>query len=83
MPFHPPIIDARYDQGRKAYTDGFSPRELTNLLNLFDAMHEQPDLSNEQHAEIAASGPSLILGYVEGVIDDIRIIASGRRGQKA
>lgn len=77
---HPPIIPARHAQGLASYRAGLSIAELNGILSEIDAMHDQPDVSIEQHNEIAASAPSLIAGYADGLIDDIRLLANARRG---
>jgi len=79
---HPPIIPARHAQGLAAYRGGLSIRELIGITDEIDLMHEQAK-TDEEHQEIEASGPSLIMGYAEGVIEDIRLIAAQRRGQRA
>ena len=83
MSRHPVIIDASYTQGTEAYRAGTTLRNIIKTLGEIDLRHEQPDLSNEQHEEIVNSGQSLIAGFADGLIDDIRNIASARRGQRA
>lgn len=80
---HPPIIPARHSQGLAAYRAGLTIRELVGTADEIDRMHDDPNLTNEQHEEIAASGPSLIAGFADGLIEDIRTIAAARRGQTA
>lgn len=82
MPRHV-IVPARYEQGLSTYRSGGTLRELMRTAGEIEAMHEQPDLSNEQHEEIANGAPSLITGFADGLIEDIRHIASSRRGQTA
>lgn len=79
---HPPIIPARHTQGLAAYRAGLSIRELVGSLEEIDRMHAEAK-TDEEHEEIAASGPSLIAGFADGLIDDIRLLASARRGQRA
>lgn len=79
---HPPIIPARHSQGLAAYRAGHSIAELIGITEEIERMHEQAQ-SNEEHREIEASGPSLIAGFADGLIEDIRLLASARRGQKA
>jgi hypothetical protein len=83
MSHHPPIIPARHSQGLAAYRAGLSLAELNGVLREIDAMHEKPELTNEEHDEIAHSGPSLIAGFADGLIDDIRLIANTKRGLRA
>jgi hypothetical protein len=80
---HPPIIPARHAQGLAAYRAGHSIAELIGISEEIDRLHDQPDLTNEQHNEISAAGPSLIAGFADGLIDDIRLLAGARRGQRA
>lgn len=83
MRSHPPIIPARHQQGLAAYRTGLSILELMGIQDEIDAMHAKPDLTHEEHDEIAAAGPSLVAGYADGLIEDIRLIAATRRGQRA
>ncbi len=83
MSRHPPIIPTRHAQGLSAYRAGLTIRELIGISDEIEAMHKQPDLTNEQHNEIDASGPSLIAGFADGLIEDIRFIANNKRGQRA
>jgi hypothetical protein len=87
MSRHPVIVPARYTQGLSAYRAGLSIKEIISTFEEIEQMHEQPDLSNEQHEEIANAGPSLIAGFADGLIDDIRKLASStsitRRGASA
>lgn len=82
MSRHPPIIAARHTQGLAAYRAGLTIAELYGLNEEIDRMHETAK-TNEEHEEISASGPSLIAGFADGLIDDIRLLASTRRGQRA
>lgn len=81
------IVEARYNQGLAAYRGGLSIREVITTFEEIDLMHEQPDLTNEQHEEISNAGPSLIAGFADGLIDDIRKLAGStnitRRGASA
>ena len=87
MSRHPVIVPARYTQGLSAYRAGLSIKEIISTFEEIEQMHEQPDLSNEQYEEIANAGPSLIAGFADGLIDDIRKLASStnitRRGASA
>ena len=87
MSRHHVIVPARYTQGLSAYRAGLSIKEIISTFEEIEQMHEQPDLSNEQHEEIANAGPSLIAGFADGLIDDIRKLASStnitRRGASA
>lgn len=82
---HPPIIPARHAQGLAAYRGGLTIAELVGITGEIDRMHEQAT-TNEEHEAIEASGPSLIAGYADGLIEDIRSLI-GRpipsRGHKA
>lgn len=79
---HPPIIPARHAQGLASYRSGLSIAELMGISEEIEAMHETAK-TNEEHDEIAAAGPSLIAGFADGLIDDIRLLANTRRGQRA
>lgn len=79
------IVPARFSQGTAAYRGGQSLSELSETLRNIDAMHETAQ-SVEEHDEIAASGPSLILGFVDGFLEDFRAIVgaqTSRRNQRA
>ena len=83
---HPVIVPARYTQGLSAYRAGLSLKELLSTLAEVDQMHEQFDLTKEQHEEISNSCQSIVAGFADGVIDDIRYLRSSnlqRRGQSA
>jgi len=85
----PVIIEARHKQGLAAYRAGLSLRELYSTLDEIERMHEQVQGADAtvQHEEIANSGPSLIAGFADGLIDDIRNLARStvfqRRGVSA
>ncbi len=80
---HPHIIDARHKQGLAAYRSGLSLRELIGVFEEIDEMHNHERLTNEQHDAIDNAGPSLVAGFADGLIEDIRLLASARRGQRA
>lgn len=79
----PPFSAARHAQGLAAYRAGQSIADLTRTLQEVERMHEQPDLTNEQHEEIAAAAPSLMSGFADGLIEDIRLLTNRGRGQRA
>jgi hypothetical protein len=90
MPRHPVIIPARHAQGLAAYRAGLSLREVIGTFEEINRMHEQVQPSEnaiDEHDEIDNAGPSLIAGFADGLIDDIRNIARSpnltRRGQSA
>ena len=83
MARHPVIVTARHSQGLAAYRAGLALKELFPILAEIDLLHKQPDLSNEQHEEIENSGSSLIVGFADGLIDDIRFLRTPPRGQRA
>lgn len=80
MRSHPPISPARHAQGLAAYRSGQSIKDLMALQDEIDRMHEQAT-TNEEHDEIAAAGPSIIAGFADGFIDDIRTLARSHRPQ--
>lgn len=77
------IVPARHAQGLAAYRSGLSLIAVTDLLSKFEEMHNQPGLSNDQHEEIDASGPSLLAGFLDGLIDDVRSLAGRSTGNRA
>jgi hypothetical protein len=79
---HPPISPARHAQGLAAYRSGKSLKELIGLVAEIDAMHT-PEMTNEEHDEIQAAEPSVICGFADGFLEDIRTLANQRRGQRA
>jgi hypothetical protein len=78
MARHPVIITARHNQGLAAYRAGLTLKELITVFGDIELMHEQPDLSPEQHEEIDDAGPSLIAGFADGLIEDIRSLRPQR-----
>src|ERR1035437_8984004 len=77
------IVTARHNQGLAAYRAGLTLKELiTTILAEIDLMHEQPDLSDEQREEIDDAGPSLIAGFADGLIDDIRFLRASNRPRR-
>jgi hypothetical protein len=84
MSRHPPISPARHAQGLALYRTGQSLQSLFKVLNDIEAMHEQPNLTDEQHDEIQAAPSGVMLGFGDGLIEDIRTLATSvRRGQRA
>lgn len=98
----PHINEERYRQGLAAYRAGHSMRDLINVGEEIErsaeaAMDELRSRSEggtpeemakrEEFYKTRSEGmPSLIAGYADGFIDDIRMIARGsgqRRGQTA
>ena len=83
---HQKIIPARHSQGLSAYRGGQSLADLHETLRLIDKMHETAE-THEQHAEIADAAPSLVLGYVDGILEDFRAIVGAlttrRQGTRA
>jgi hypothetical protein len=85
------VVAAHHAQGLAAYRAGLSIKEIMTISGEIELMHEQvphgAEDANAQHDEIAAAGPSLIAGFADGLIDDIRNIARSpgfqRRGQSA
>ena len=76
------IVEARHAQGLQAYRAGHSIRDLVGITETIDAMHQKDGLSNEEHEEIDNATPSLLAGFLDGLIEDIRSLRPGR-GQRA
>lgn len=80
------IIPARHQQGLAAYRAGLTVRELIGISDEIEQMHEQVEeveggpSARDQHEEIANAGPSLIAGFADGLVTDIRMLANSRRG---
>lgn len=78
----PSIVQPRYDQGLAAYRAGHGIRHVVDVLDEIErtarAAKEDPGPSFGHDA-----GPSVIAGFADGVIADIRTIAAQRRGQTA
>jgi hypothetical protein len=90
MSRHPVIVPARYTQGLSAYRAGLSIKEIISTFEEIERMHEQVqpgENADAEHDEIANAGPSLVAGFADGLIDDIRKLASStnitRRGASA
>jgi hypothetical protein len=79
------VTPARHAQGLSAYRAGRSIRELITTFEEIEQMHEQAT-TNEEHEEIDNAGPSLIAGFADGLVEDIRTLRTlvqARRGQTA
>ena len=83
----PHLSEARHAQGLAAYRSSQSIKDLINLAETIDAMHDRPDLSNEEHDEIANALPSVMAGFADGFLEDFRSILHSptisRRGPSA
>jgi hypothetical protein len=71
------IVAARHTQGLSAYRAGRSIRELITTFEEIEQMRDQAT-PNE---EIDNAGPSLIAGFADGLIEDIRALAHALRNQ--
>jgi hypothetical protein len=87
---HFTLVNARHTQGLAAYRAGLTLKELITTAEEIDLMHEQVqpgENAHAEHQEIANAGPSLIAGFADGLLDDIRKLANStnltRRGQSA
>jgi hypothetical protein len=78
MSFRNMIVAYRYAQGQAAYQTGHHLKDLFPIMEEIERLHEQPDVTNEQHDEIAAGVHSLAVGFADGVIADIRNLARAR-----
>lgn len=78
----PSIIQSRYDQGLAAYRAGHGIRHVVEVLDEIErtARSAQEDPGPEYNHD---AGPSVIAGFADGLIADIRTIAGQRRGQTA
>jgi hypothetical protein len=72
------IVADRYAQGQAAYRAGHHIKDLFPIMEEIERLHEQSAITNEQHDEIAAGAHSLIVGFADCVIDDIRNLARAR-----
>lgn len=82
----PQLIEARYQQGLNAYRAGQTIREMILLGDEISAMHQQPDLTDEQHDEIAYAPGSIAAGFADGFLEDFRSLIGNpvpRRGHTA
>jgi len=77
------IVNDRYVQGQAAYRAGHHIKDLMHISDELERLHDDPSLTNEQHSDIAASAQSLVIGFADALIDDIRTIARGRANQRA
>lgn len=78
----PSIVQSRYDQGLAAYRAGHGIRHVVEVLNEIETIargaQEDPGANFNHDA-----GPSVIAGFADGLIADIRLLANQRRGQTA
>lgn len=68
---------AKYEEGRHAYTHGVT------VLAIAEAVEHEHKAAGEQNADWRThqnAAQSLMLGFVEGVVADIRKIAGSARG---
>jgi hypothetical protein len=77
------LVHDRHAQGLAAYRAGHSIKDVCKITEEIEAMHEKPDLSDDEHDEIAASTPSFLLGFADGFLEDFRRMSSARRGATA
>ena len=68
---HQHIVEARYTQGLAGYRAGHTIRDLIEIADTF-----------EQDGENDDEMPSLMVGFLDGLIEDIRSLRPVR-GQKA
>jgi hypothetical protein len=66
------VVADRYAQGQASYRAGHHLRDLFPIMEEIERLHEQADLTNQQHDEIAAGAHSLLIGFADSLIDDIR-----------
>lgn len=92
----PSIVQSRYDQGLAAYRAGHGIRHVVEVLDEIERgargdrgayeVKSGPDFSDIVDPGPSFgrdAGPSLIAGFADGVLADIRAIAGQRRGQTA
>lgn len=82
----PLLSPARHAQGLASYRAGHSISHIFDVFEEIKKLHEQPGLTHEQHDEIENAGPSMIAGFSDGALEDLRLIASAlraRRGETA
>ena len=82
MPRHH-IVGARHAQGLQAYRAGHTIRDLVGIAEAIDEMYKEDDLSDEEHQEIKDAIPSVMAGFLDGLIEDIRTLARPRQGTRA
>jgi hypothetical protein len=80
MPRVTNLVPSQYEHGLALYRSGHTLSHLFNVCNDLSAKHEEPDAD---HDVIDNSIPSVMLGFADGLIDDIRNLAAARRGSQA
>lgn len=71
-----------FESGKAAYRAGTSIADITERHNnLYRTAQQARDAEEYKAAESEAK--SYVLGFAEGVIDDIRTLAQARRGLRA
>jgi len=74
------IDGAKFDEGRHAYERGVSVRDIAAAV---EREHKAANEDQENWRDRERAAHSLVLGYIEGVVGDIRKIANGGRGIRA
>lgn len=81
MSFRHTIVADRYAQGQASYRAGHHLKDLFPIMEEIERLHDQPDMTNEQHDAVAAAPHSLLIGFADALIDDIRAISGGTRNR--
>lgn len=78
----PPLDWPAFNAGKAAYRAGVSVGTIYER-HMDDYRRANEARDGEEHRTIEAAAKSYVLGFIEGVIDDIRTNARGRGGMKA
>jgi hypothetical protein len=75
---HSRLINDRYLQGQAAYRAGHHIKDLHAVSEDMEKLHDNPELTTEQHNDLMHGAQSLFIGFADALIDDIRLIAQRR-----
>jgi hypothetical protein len=75
------VDQAKFDEGRRAYAAGTSVRDVVAVI---EREHAAADADQKGWREHKRAADSFVLGFVEGLVGDIRRIAGNTpRGVRA
>lgn len=86
------VDDAKYEEGRQRYARGESIRSMFELIERLRAEHDArerdmavdaPPLPRDHWRKAQDEASSLMLGFADGALGDLRRALSGRGGLRA
>ncbi len=81
------IVAHRYNEGLAAYRAGHNLRDMINLTNEVEKTYDDlpPEATPEQRNEVFHGAQSVMLGFLDGFLEDFRnpAVSRTRRGPSA